>query len=232
MEVVHRGQVSQRRIYLRLVGRRAVAYACNVAPHRFQPVADLLGQRAKVGLLRRVGIAALRNDAGATAASQRALLGQPGHWAYQQADQVVRGGFAVQRQFGAVGHVADVKLRLPDQRAVPLEQRPGWGVQAQLADLLPGRLQLARSGIEVEGGVFHGGLDQLRQVGGSLVVRAIEGRAEPRIARQHRIDGAATHLGLAHEVERVPDDGKAAHFTIGDTDRMRGSAQHDIHRAT
>ncbi|MNT50392.1 hypothetical protein D3C72_1873100 [compost metagenome] len=114
---------------------------------------------------------------------------------------------------------------------MPLEQRPGGCVQAQAADLLPVLLQLARAGIEAEGGILRGRADQLGEIDGGVVVRAIEGRAEARIARQHGIGGAATHLGLAHEVERVPDDGKAAHFAVGGADRMRGSAQHDIHRA-
>ncbi|WP_035876802.1 hypothetical protein [Cupriavidus sp. amp6] len=72
------------------------AHARDIAPDGFQAFLDLLGERAQVGLLRGIGIAALRDDASAAPARQRAVLSQARHRANQQADQVVRAGFAVE----------------------------------------------------------------------------------------------------------------------------------------
>ncbi|MNT82648.1 hypothetical protein D3C72_2224080 [compost metagenome] len=97
--------------------------------------------------------------------------------------------------------------------------------------MLPVLLQLARPGPEFKGRILRDAARQPRQAGRGLVVGPIEGGAKGRIARQHRIGGAAPDLGLAHEVERMPDHGEPPHFIAGGADRSRRIAQHHIHRA-
>lgn len=89
--------------------------------YRVQAIADLLGQRAQVGLLPGICVAALRDDARAAATGQRAQFGQPGHGADHQADKVVGGRFVVEREFRALGHIGDEQLGPLHQRAVTLE---------------------------------------------------------------------------------------------------------------
>ncbi len=95
--------------------------------------------------------------------------------------------------------------------------------------MLPVLLQLARRWLERKAGIGGGGAQQFGEVGRGLAVGRVEGRPEAGVAGQYGVRGTAPDLRLAHEVERVADDGQAAPFAVGGADRLRRAMQHDVH---